>query len=89
MKLFPADKWEFSLNSDIIRDKIPGADYKTVSLFDAGAVYKHNTWRFGMKVRNILNNKSFSYTVFSGLDRFSYSYALRGRELLFSITFIK
>lgn len=89
VKLFPADKWEFSLNSDIIRDKIPGAGYKTVSLFDAGAVYKHKTWRFGMKMRNILNNKSFSYSVFNGLDRFSYSYALRGRELLFSITFIK
>lgn len=42
-----------------------------------------------MKVRNILNNKSFLYSVFNGLDRFSCSYALRGRELLFSITFIK
>lgn len=77
------------MKSDITRKEIASGQYKTMSLFDTGAVYKHKSLRFGLTLRNILNSKAFSYNVFNGLDRFSYSYALRGRELLLSVTFVK
>lgn len=60
-----------------------------MSLFDAGVVYKFKSFRTGIELRNILDCKNYSYSVFNGLDRFSYSYALRGRELLLTFTFIK
>ncbi len=60
-----------------------------MSLFDAGTVFKLKSLRLGLELRNILNCKEYSYTVFNGLDQFSYSYSLRGREILLSLTFIK
>lgn len=89
LKLFPADAWEFDFKSEISRKEIVSGRHKTMSLFDAGAVYKYKSLRLGLKLRNILNSKTFTYNVFNGLDRFSYSYALRGRELLLSVTFVK
>lgn len=89
LKLFPSAAWEVDLKSDITRKEIASGQYKTMPLFDTGAVYKHKSLRFGLRLRNILNSKTFSYNVFNGLDRFSYSYNLRGRELLLSVTFVK
>lgn len=89
LKFYPGDDWEINFKSDITRKEISEKQYKTMSLFDAGAVYKFKSLRFGLELRNIFDCKSYSYTIFNGLDRFSYSYGLRGRELLLSFTFIK
>ena len=89
LNFYPADSWEINLKSDITRKEISEKRYKTMSLFDAGAVYKYKSLQFGLELRNIFDCKRYSYTIFNGLDSFSYSYGLRGRELLLSFTFIK
>ncbi len=89
LKFYPGNKWEINMKSDITRKEITDNRYKTMSLFDAGVVYKFKSFRTGIELRNILDCKNYSYSVFNGLDRFSYSYALRGRELLLTFTFIK
>ncbi len=40
-------------------------------------------------MRNILDCRSYSYTIFSALDRFTYDYSLRGRELIVSFSFTR
>ncbi len=89
ISFYPGAKWEINLKSDITRKEISEKRYKTMSLFDAGTVFKLKSLRLGLELRNILNCKEYSYTVFNGLDQFSYSYSLRGREILLSLTFIK
>ena len=89
VKFYPGEKWELNMKSDITRKEILENSYKTMSLFDAGVVYKFKSFRLGLEMHNILDCKNYSYTIFNGLDSFSYSYALRGRELVVSFTFIK
>lgn len=39
-------------------------------------------------MNNLLNKKSYNYTVYNGLNSYTYDYRMRGRELLFSIIWI-
>lgn len=89
MNFYPIDRLEINLNCDVARKEITAGTYKTMALFDAGAVFKHKSLRLGLKLRNLLNTDRYTYTAFSGLDSYTYSYALRGRELLLSITFVR
>ena len=49
--------------------------------------YKPGKVRIGLSVNNILDQRHYSYQVFSGLDRFTYDYSLRGREFILSFRF--
>lgn len=62
---------------------------KFISLLDASASYTHKSWRFGVQLNNLLNARHYAYTVFSGINNFSYDYRLRGRELIFIVSFTK
>ncbi|MDE5554027.1 MAG: hypothetical protein K2J10_02460, partial [Muribaculaceae bacterium] len=62
---------------------------KFISLLDASASHTHKSWRFGVQLNNLLNARHYAYTVFSGLNNFSYDYRLRGRELIFTVSFTK
>ena len=84
---YPLEGLQLRLTSSFIRKEIEDHHYRSLSLFDAKAVYKWKKIRFTGELRNILNQKSYSYTVFSGLDRFSYDYRLRGREFILSLEY--
>ncbi|MDE7459026.1 MAG: hypothetical protein K2M77_09190 [Muribaculaceae bacterium] len=62
---------------------------KFISLLDASATYTHKSWRFGVQLNNLLNARHYAYTLFTALNNFSYDYRLRGREIMFSVTFTK
>ena len=87
ISFYPLDRLQLRLKSSFIRKEIEDNRYHSLSLFDAKAVYKWKKIRLTGEVRNILNQKSYSYTVFSGLDRFSYDYRLRGREFILSLEY--
>ena len=73
--------------SSFIRKEIDDDRYRQLALFDAKATYRIRKIRLSAEVRNILNRKSYSYTVMNALDRFSYDYRLRGRELIVAVDF--
>ena len=87
ISFYPLDRLQLRLKSSFTRKEIEDKHYRSLSLFDAKAVYKWKKIRLTGEVRNILNQKSYSYTVFSGLDRFTYDYRLRGRELILSLEY--
>ena len=87
ISFYPLDRLQLRLKSSFIRKEIEDGRYRSLSLFDAKAVYKWKKIRLTGEVRNILNQKSYSYTVFSALDRFSYDYKLRGREFILSLEY--
>ena len=87
VSFYPLNRLQFRLKSSFIRKEIEDNHYRSLSLFDAKAVYKIRKIRLTGEVRNILNQKSYSYTVLSGLDRFSYDYRLKGREFIVSLEY--
>ncbi len=62
---------------------------KYISLLDASASYTHKSWRFGVQMNNFLNSRHYAYTLFTGLNNFSYDYHLRPRELILTLTFTR
>ena len=87
VSIYPLDGLQFRLKSSVIRKEMEDSRYRTMSLFDAKAVYKIKKIRLTGEVRNILNQKSYSYTVFNALDRFTYDYRLRSREFILSLEY--
>ena len=59
---------------------------KFIALLDADASYTFRSWRFAARVDNLLDSRHYAYTVFTGLNSFTYDYRLRGREFILSIT---
>ena len=87
ISLYPLDRLQLRLKSSFIRKEIEDNHYRSLSLFDVKAVYKIKKIRLTGEVRNILNQKSYSYTIFNALDRFTYDYRLRGREFILSLEY--
>ena len=87
ISFYPLNRLQLRVKSSFIRKEIEDNNYRSLSLFDAKCVYKWKKVRLTGEVRNIFSQKSYSYTVFSGLDRFSYDYRLRGREFILSFEY--
>ena len=58
--------------------------FKTMTLLDFGLVWKHKAWKLSLDLRNALDQKSYSYTLYDSVNTFTYEYALRGREVVFA-----
>lgn len=58
-----------------------------MTLLDISATYKiKGRYRFKLSVDNLLDRRSYSYTIFNGLDTYSYDFRLRGRLITLSFT---
>ncbi len=87
LSFFPFRGFQLRLSSEIIRKEIEEGRHHTLPLFDARIAYKFKKIRLTCDLNNILDRKSYSYTIFNALDRFTYNYHLRGRELILSIEY--
>lgn len=88
ISFFPIDGLQLKMASEIICKEIEEGRHKIVPLFDLKGVYGFGKFRLTCEARNLLNRTSYYYTVFNGLDRFTYDYRLRGRELILSLDFM-
>ena len=61
--------------------------YKHMSLFNASAQYKWKQCVLRLELDNLLNQRSYSYTVFDGINTYTYDYGLCGRTALMRLTF--
>lgn len=89
LNLFPFKGFQIYMGTDILGKEITETVSKTFSLLDVGLSYKFSYFRIGAEINNILNTRHYSYTIFSGINKFSYDYSLRGRELLISFSFTR
>lgn len=87
LKLLPGDKFQFTAGAEITRHQITDDLTKTMALLDCGLSYRHRSMQFSLDLRNILNQKSYSYTIYSSVNTFTYDYRLRGREMILSLRF--
>ena len=87
LSVFPVTALRVYFDTDFIRTQIAGDLFKNMALGQAGIEWNKNKVRYKLLVHNIFDTRNYAYSIFTGLDTFSYDYALRGREILFSITY--
>ena len=77
--VFPIATLDLSLDYDHVRRQITTDQYKNMSLFNASAQYKFRQCVLRLELTNLLNQCSYAYTVFDGINTYSYDYGLCGR----------
>ena len=85
--VFPIATLDLSLDYDHVRRQITTDTYKRMSLFNASAQYKWKQCVLRLERDNLLNQRSYSYTVFDGINTYTYDYGLCGRTALMRLTF--
>ncbi len=78
---------DFSLDYNLVYHQITTGTYKRMSLFNASAQYKWKQCVLCLELTNILNRRNCSYTVFDGINTYTYNYGLCGRTAVFKPTF--
>lgn len=76
-------------SADYTRRRLPDASYKHMTMFDTAVRLKLRNIALTLSLDNLLNTRSYTYTIFSGLDTYTYSYALRGRSVSISVRLTK
>ncbi len=84
VKLSPVQSLIFSAAAEMTNRQISDDIYKTMNLLDFGLVWKHKAWKLSFDLRNALDQRSYSYTLYDSVNTFNYEYALRGREFIFT-----
>ena len=84
LRLSPVQSLIFSAAAEISRKQLADDVYKTMTLLDFGLSWKHKAWRLSLDLRNALDARSYSYTIYDSVNTFTYEYALRGREVVFT-----
>lgn len=87
ISIFPLDGLEIRTGADYIHKEISPDRYKDMTLLNISATYKiKGRYRFKLSADNLLDRRSYSYTIFNGLDTYSYDFRLRGRLITLSFT---
>ena len=85
--IFPIATLDLSLDYDHVRRQITTDQYKRMSLFNASAQYKWKQCVLRLELTNLLNQRSYAYTVFDGINTYTYDYGLCGRTAMLRLTF--
>ena len=93
--VFPIATLDLSVDYDYVRRQISspmgggqeGAQYKHMSLFNASAQYKWKRLVLRLELDNLLNQRHYAYTVFDGINTYTYDYGLCGRTAMLRATF--
>lgn len=89
LKLFPIPAFQITATTSITRKEISDNLTKTMALLDAGITFRQKAFRFSLNLRNLLNQKTYAYTLYNSVNTYTYNYNLRGREVLFTISYTR
>ena len=87
LHIFPVATLDISLDYDHVRRQITADTYKHMSLFNASAQYKWKRLVLRLELTNLLNQRHYAYTVFDGINTYTYDYGLCGRTAMLRATF--
>ena len=85
--IFPISILDLSIDYDHVRRQIAIDTYKRMSLFNASAQYKLKRLVLRLELTNLLNQRHYAYTVFDGINTYTFDYGLCGRTVLLRATF--
>ena len=87
LHIFPIAALDLSLDYDHVRRQLTTDQYKHMSLFNASAQYKFKRLVLCLELDNLLNQRHYSYTLFNGINTYTYDYGLCGRTIMMKATF--
>ena len=87
LHIFPIATLDLSLGYDHVRRQITTDTYKHMSLFNASVQYKWKRLVLRLELDNLLNQRHYAYTVFDGINTYTYDYGLCGRTAMLRLTF--
>jgi hypothetical protein len=85
--IFPIPQLDISAKYLYTHQQIQTNRYKNMTLLNASAQYKFKHAVLHLDLTNLLNQQSYAYTVYEGINKFSYNYALCGRTIMATISF--
>lgn len=85
--IFPIANLDLSLDYDHVRRQLTADQYKRMSLFNASAQYKRKRLVLRLELDNLLNQRRYAYTLFNGINTYTYDYTLCGRTVVLRATF--
>ena len=85
--IFPIAAFDLSLDYDHVRRQLTADQYKHMSLFNASAQYKWKRLVLRFELDNLLNQRHYAYTIFDGINTYTYDYTLCGRTVMLRATF--
>ena len=85
--IFPIAALDLSLDYDHVRRQLTADQYKRMSLFNASAQYKWKRLVLRLELDNLLNQRHYAYTIFNGINTYTYDYTLCGRTVMLRATF--
>ena len=85
--IFPIAALDLSLDYDHVRRQLTTDQYKHMSLFNASAQYKWKRLVLRLELDNLLNQRHYAYTIFNGINTYTYDYTLCGRTIMMKATF--
>ena len=85
--IFPIANLDLSLDYDHVRRQLTADQYKRMSLFNASAQYKRKRLVLRLELDNLLNQRHYAYTLFNGINTYTYDYTLCGRTVVVRATF--
>ena len=85
--VFPIAAMDLSVNYDHVRRQLTADQYKRMSLFYASAQYKLKRLVLRLELDNLLNQRNYAYTIFNGVNTYSYDFGLCGRTVMFRAMF--
>ena len=85
--IFPIAALDLSLDYDHVRRQLTTDQYKHMSLFNASAQYKWKRLVLRLELDNLLNQRHYAYTIFNGINTYTYDYGLCGRTIMMKATF--
>ncbi len=84
VRVSPVESLILSAATEITRKQLTDDVHKTMTLLDFGLSWKRKAWKLSLDLRNALDQRSYSYTLYDSVNMFTYEYALRGREIIFT-----
>ncbi len=87
LSFYPGGGVELRGALEHVRKQVAQSQYKNMALLDFKAVWKRGKWRLNIALDNLLDRRSYSYTVFNGVDTWYYDYALRGRSVVAGVSY--
>ena len=84
VRLSPVQSLILSAATEITRKQLTDEVFKTMTLLDFGLSWKRKAWKLSLDLRNALDQRSYSYTIYDSINTFTYEYALRSREVVFT-----
>lgn len=86
LHLFPISAVDISMRYNATRREVSDNQYKSLSLLGASAQWKVNPKMvLRLELNNLLNRRHYSYTLFDGVNVFTYDTYLCGRNAMFSV----